>query len=163
MKTRRAEPRDAAAIAEIYNEGIEDRVATFETESRSRADILMWFEDRHSRVVVVDEDDCVIAFASTGDYKARPCYDGIGEFSVYVKRSARARGIGKTAMEALIDAAREDGFWKLISRIFPENEASLKLMKRLGFREVGVYKNHGKLDGVWKDCIIVEYLIDENL
>ena len=163
MKTRRARAEDATAIAEIYNQGIEDRVATFETESRTPEEISKWFESRHSYVVVQDDNDEILAFANTSDYKSRPCYDGIGEVSVYVKRGVRARGIGVTASHALIDAARDDGFWKLVSRIFPENTPSLKLVAKIGFREVGVYKNHGKLDGEWKDCVIVEYLIEENL
>jgi phosphinothricin acetyltransferase len=163
MKARPATPADAAAIARIYNEGIEDRVATFETRLRTPDDILRWFDGIHPIVVVEAEDGQVIAFASTSTYRPRECYAGIAEFSVYVAREARGRGAGKLAMTALIEAAERAGFWKLVSRVFPENMASRALLKSLGFREVGVYEKHGKLDGVWRDVVIVERLIPSNL
>jgi phosphinothricin acetyltransferase len=161
MNTRLATPDDTEAIARIYNQGIEDRLATFETRSRTRADVLQWF-DRRYPVVVVAEAGRVIAFASTSTYRPRECYAGIAEFSVYVDREARGRGAGRLAMEALIAAASEAGFWKLVSRVFVENAPSRALLKRLGFREVGVYAKHGQLDGVWRDVVIVEYLIEAN-
>lgn len=163
MKARPATPADAAAIARIYNEGIEDRVATFETRLRTPEDILRWFDGIHPIVVVEAEDGQVIGFASTSTYRPRECYAGIAEFSVYVAREARGRGAGKLAMTALIEAAERAGFWKLVSRVFPENMASRALLKSLGFREVGVYEKHGKLDGVWRDVVIVERLIPSNL
>ena len=151
---------DTAAMAAIYNEGIEDRVATFETHPRTAADIQAWFDGRHP-LVVVEHGGAVVAFAST--YRPRDCYAGIAEFSVYVARSARGHGLGRVAMLALIAAAEAAGFWKLASRIFVENAASRALMLSLGFREVGVYEKHGQLDGVWRDVVIVERLIESNL
>jgi len=162
MRSRRAQPDDAAAIAAIYNDGIEDRVATFEVSPRTAADIVAWF-DASRPVVVVEDDRAVIAFASISAYRLRPCYSGIGEFSVYVARAERGKGSGRLAMKALIDEARGSGYWKLVSRIFPENETSLGLLRRMGFREVGLYEKHGKLDGVWRDVVIMELLIPENL
>lgn len=158
LTSRTATPADAAAIARIYNEGIEDRIATFETRPRSAADIELWFDGSHP-VVVVESEGEVVAFASTSSYRPRDCYAGIAEFSVYVSRAARRLGAGRAAMEALIDAARAAGFWKLVSRIFPENTASRGLVQRLGFREVGVYEKHGQLDGEWRDVVIVERLL----
>lgn len=163
MKARPATPADAPAIARIYNEGIEDRVATFETRLRTPEDILGWFDGVHPIVVVEDDSGNVIAFASTSTYRPRECYAGIAEFSVYVAREARGRGAGRLAMEALIEAAERAGFWKLVSRVFPENAPSRALLRSLGFREVGVYEKHGKLDGVWRDVVIVERLIPANL
>ncbi len=163
MRTRPATPADAAAIARIYNQGIEDRVATFETRLRTPEDILGWFDGVHPIVVVEDDDGRVIAFASTSTYRPRECYAGIAEFSVYVAREARGRGAGRAAMQALIKAAERAGFWKLVSRVFPENAASRALLRSVGFREVGVYEKHGKLDGVWRDVVIVERLIPANL
>ena len=160
LSTRLATPSDAAAIAEIYNDGIDDRVATFETRHRTPADIAAWFDGIHP-VVVVEWDGRIVGFASTSIYRPRDCYAGIAEYSVYVGRSARGRGVGRAAMLALFDAAREAGYWKLISRIFPENASSLRLMRSLGFREVGTYIRHGKLDGEWRDVVIVEKLLDE--
>lgn len=153
---------DTAAMAAIYNEGIEDRVATFETHPRTAVDIQAWFDGRHP-LVVVEHGGAVVAFASTSTYRPRDCYAGIAEFSVYVARSARGHGLGRVAMLALIAAAEAAGFWKLASRIFVENAASRALMLSLGFREVGVYEKHGQLDGVWRDVVIVERLIESNL
>jgi phosphinothricin acetyltransferase len=155
---RAARVEDAADIAAIYNEGIADRIATFETEPRSAEQIAGWF-DGHHQIVVVERDGTVIAFASSSSYRGRDCYVGIAEFSVYVARRQRGTGAGRVAMVALIDAATVAGFWKLISRIFPENAASLALMARMGFRVVGTYQRHGKLDGEWRDCVIVERLL----
>ena len=162
MQVRSAAPNDALAIAKIYNQGIEDRVATFETNSRSAEDILAWFDDVHP-IVVVKKDSEIIAFASSSAYSARECYAGIAECSVYVKRDMRHHGAGRIALEALIRAAEEAGFWKLVSRVFIENKASRKLIGSLGFREVGMYEKHAKLDGMWRDVIIVERLIRSNL
>ncbi len=150
---------DSEAIARIYNDGIYDRIATFETRRRTAGDIAAWFDGRYP-VVVVTRDDEVIAFAATSSYRPRECYAGIAEYSVYVAREARGQGAGRAALTGLIDAAREAGFWKLVSRIFPENLASLRLAERVGFRRVGVYERHAKLDGEWKDVVIVECLID---
>jgi L-amino acid N-acyltransferase YncA len=150
---------DAAAIAAIYNEGIADRIATFETEPRSAEQIAIWFDKRHPIVVVEGGDGGVLAFASSSPYRDRACYAGIAEFSVYVARRHRGTGAGRVALTALIDAATQAGFWKLVSRVFPENTASLALMARIGFRQVGVYQRHGQLDGQWRDCVIVERLL----
>jgi L-amino acid N-acyltransferase YncA len=162
MRARTATRDDAAAIARIYNEGIEDRIATFETRSRSAQDVAAWFDGVHP-IVVIEEDGTIVAFASTSSYRPRECYAGIAEFSVYVARGARGRGAGRAAMTALIDAAGRAGFWKLVSRVFTENTGSLALLRGVGFREVGTYEKHAQLDGVWKDVVIVERLIPENL
>ena len=104
-----------------------------------------------------------MAFAATFTYRPRDCYAGIAEFSVYVDREARGRGAGRMAMEALIKAAEGAGSWKLLSRVFVENAASRALLRSVGFREVGIYEKHGRLDGVWRDVVIVERLIPANL
>jgi len=158
MNARSATPADAAAIARIYNEGIEERIATFETRPRTAADIEKWFDGLHPIVVIEDEGE-IIAFASTSTYRPRECYAGIGEFSVYAARSARGRGAGRAAMVALMDAAREAGLWKLLSRVFVENAPSRALLRSVGFREVGIYQRHAQLDGVWRDVVIVERLL----
>ena len=153
---------DAAAIAEIYNQGLEDRLGTFETTLRSRDDIAGWFNDGHPMIVVTDASVQVAAFAATFPYADRCVYSGIAEFSVYVRRDRRGLGLGRLAMTALIEASTKAGFWKLLSRVFPENTASLALLKSVGFREVGVHEKHGRLDGVWRDVIAVELLIPAN-
>jgi phosphinothricin acetyltransferase len=158
MTSRPATPDDAEAMARIYNEGIEDRVATFETRLRSSEDIRNWFDGVHP-IVVVEDIGAVVAFAATSQYRPRECYAGIAETSVYVARAYRRRGAGRMALEALIQAAQQAGFWKLLSRVFPENVASRGLIRELGFREVGTYQKHGKLDEQWRDVVIVERLI----
>lgn len=163
LKARPARPVDAAAVARIYTQGIEDRIATFETEPRTPADIAPWFASAYAFVVVEAGHGEVVAYAVAHPYADRCCYRGIGEFSVYVAREARGQGAGAVAMGALIEAAEQAGLWKLLSRVFPENRASLALMARMGFKEIGVHEKHGKLDGVWMDTVIVERLIPANL
>jgi phosphinothricin acetyltransferase len=163
LTARAARLADAGAITEIYNQGIADRLATFETELRTVPDIEAWFESAYAIVAVTDAADEVVGYAVAHPYADRCCYRGIGEFSVYVRRDARGQGVGQVAMAALLDAARDQGLWKLLSRVFPENRASLGLMARMGFREIGVHEKHGKLDGVWRDTVIVEQLILENI
>jgi L-amino acid N-acyltransferase YncA len=162
MITRPAVAADAAAIARIYNEGIEDRIATFETRPRTQFDIARWLDEGFPLIVVANEAGDVLGWASAQPYRpGRDAYAGVAEFSVYVAREARGRGVGRLAMEGLIAECVERGIWKLLSRIFPENAASLALCRATGFREVGVYRRHGRLDGTWRDCVIVERLIGE--
>jgi L-amino acid N-acyltransferase YncA len=161
---RLASVSDAPVIAAIYNQGIAGRGATFETTPRSPADIEAWF-DHADRLptLVAEQAGAVIGWANLSSYRPRACYAGIAEFSIYVDAQARGHGCGRRLLEALVAAARERGYWKLVSRIFPFNTASLALCRRCGFREVGVYEKHGRLDGQWLDVVIVERLIPENL
>ncbi len=160
--TRLATPADAAAIAVIYNQGIADRIATFETRLRTAEEVAQWFSDRFPIVVTLVNDQ-IVAFAATFPYRPRPCYAGIAEFSVYVEREWRGRGIGRLTMLALIEAATRAGFWKLLSRVFVENTASRAMLASVGFREVGIYEKHARLDGRWRDVVIVERFIPEQL
>jgi L-amino acid N-acyltransferase YncA len=160
--SRAASEEDAEAIARIYNEGIEERIATFETSLRTAREIREWFDGRHP-VVVVEEEGAVISFATTSAYSPRGCYSGVAEFSVYTAGEARGRGAGRLAMETLMEAAEEAGFWKLVSRVFVENTSSRKLLVSLDFREVGVHEKHARLDGIWRDVVVVERLLSANL
>jgi L-amino acid N-acyltransferase YncA len=135
MTSRTATLEDAAAIARIYNPGIEDRSATFETPPRSAEDIRVWFDAAHP-IVVVGEESELVAFAATSSYRPRECYAGIADTSVCVTRAFRRRGAGSFALLALIQAAQQAGSWKLLPRIFPDNVASRGLVRELGFREV---------------------------
>jgi L-amino acid N-acyltransferase YncA len=162
LEVRDATPADAAEIAQIYNQGIEDRIATFETSPRTPEQIAEWFEVGLPIVVVTDNGE-VVGWAATFSYADRCCYAGVGEFSVYVRRDQRGKRVGEVAMRALLAAAEAKGLWKLLSRVFPENQASLKLLDRIGFKRIGLHEKHGKLDGVWRDCVIVEKLIPANV
>jgi L-amino acid N-acyltransferase YncA len=156
---------DARSIAEIYNQGIEDRVATFETKLRSAEDQQAWLRSNAGRypAVVAHFDGEIIGWAGAGPYRHRECYQGIGEFSMYVRRDWRGRGVGDLLVAGLISEAERLGLWKLLSRIFPFNEASRALCRKHGFREVGVYEKHARLDGEWLDVVIVERLISSKL
>ncbi len=177
---RPAAVADAQRIAEIYNQGIAERGATFETTPRTAADMARKVaaaaaqQDAGARPqqqpppqqpqpwLVVEHDGAVAGWAAISAYSPRPCYAGIGEFSIYLDRAARGRGLGRSLLEALIAEAARLGYWKLLSRIFPFNTASLALCRACGFREVGTYEKHGRLDGRWLDVVIVERLIPEN-
>lgn len=169
MAVRTAEPDDAAAIAEIYNQGIRGRQATFETEERTADERRAWLAahgPQHPCLVAMAPDgtgERVVGWASTSAYRSRECYRGIAEFSIYVHADWRGQRVGKALLEALILAAESAGLWKLVSRIFPENAASRALCANAGFREVGVYEKHAQLDGVWRDVVIVERLLPANL
>lgn len=160
---------DAAAIAEIYNQGIRQRIATFETRERTAEERAAWLaahDARHPCLVAVVRDargGRIVGWISADTYRPRDCYRGIAEFSVYVHENARGQGIGATLMAAFIPAAEQAGLWKLVSRIFVENTASRVLCARFGFREVGIYEKHAALDGVWRDVVIVERLLPANL
>lgn len=161
MKARPATRRDADSIVRIYNEGIEERIATFETRPRTAEEIQAWFDGTHPIVVV--EEGAVISFANSSAYSTRECYSGVAEFSVYTASEARGRGAGTLAMKALMEAAEEAGFWKLVSRVFVENTPSRELLLSLGFRDVGIHEKHARLDGIWRDVVVVERLIQANL
>ena len=158
LRARLASMADAEIIADIYNQGIEERIATFETEPRSAREVAAQLTEKGDRypTVVVERHGRVIAWAGAVPYRARPAYAGVAEHSVYVGRDARGIGAGQAALDALAREYEARGFWKLVSRIFPENTASLALHERAGFRTVGVYRRHGRLDGQWRDCVIVE-------
>lgn len=161
---RLATVEDALAIARIYNQGIQERVATFEDEPRSTAEVAALLDAKGDRypTVVVERDGVVLAWAWASAYSTRGCYAGIAEHSVYVERSARGQGLGAVALNALIETYEKRGYWKLVSRIFPENKASLSLHERCGFRVVGTHKRHAKLDGVWRDTVMVERVIEQD-
>lgn len=151
---------DAARIAAIYNDGIADRTATFEIEPRTAGEVMGWLLDRHP-VLVAERDGEVAGFARLSDHTDRCVYEGVGEHAVYVAREARGRGIGRALLEALAEEADRRGYYKLTSRIFAENAASRAAHLAAGFTEVGLQRRHGRLEGEWKDCVLVERLIGE--
>jgi L-amino acid N-acyltransferase YncA len=164
MQIRLAEPNDAPLIAAIYNQGIEERSFTFETTPRIPEDVIdrLQHADRYPLLVVIDESNQVVGWAGLSEYKARACYNGVADFSIYMRRDARGRGLGKLLLEALLKEAEALGFWKVLSRIFASNHASLALCEASGFRQVGIYQRHACLDDLWVDLVIVEVLLPAN-
>jgi len=168
VHVRHATPDDAAAIAEIYNQGIRARIATFETEERTPDERRAWIaahDERYPVVVATIEGgkvERVVGWAAASPYSSRACYAGVAEFSIYIHENERGKGVGSVLIEAFIAASERAGLWKLTSRIFPENVASRTLCKKAGFEEIGVHRKHAQLDGVWKDNVIVERLIPAN-
>ena len=158
---RRALPNDLAAIAAIYNAGIRARTATFETRERTPEELASRGTSSRHPVLVAERDGRVVGWIAASSYRERECYAGIAEFSVYVDPAEQGRRVGDALMRAFIPALEAEGVWKVLSRIFPENLASRALCRRHGFREVGVYEKHAKLDGVWRDVVIVERLLGE--
>lgn len=150
LLARQARVSEAPAIAGIYNEEIEDRLATFETEPRSADQIARWFDTGRPILVAENPDGMVIAFAAGSAYRDRPCYAGIAEFSVYVRHDWRSRGAGQVALAALVEAAGATGLWNLVSRVFPENTAERAAAPH-ELPRGRVYQRHGQIDGVWRD------------
>jgi L-amino acid N-acyltransferase YncA len=150
---RGLEERDWPAVRAIFEEGIATREATFETEVPSWED---WDGAHLSLRLVTEEDGAIVGWAALSPYSARECYRGVAESSVYVAERARGRGIGRALMERLVRDSEEAGFWTLQAGVFPENEESLALHRRCGFRVVGVRERIGRLDGEWRDVVLLE-------
>lgn len=158
---RLAATGDAAAIARIYNQGIEDRVATLETEPRTPEDRRAWLGGRGPRhpVLVAEQDGQVVAWASLNSFNPRPAYDHVADFSVYVERSRRVAGIGWLLLERLIAEARELRYHKLVLAALAHNAAGTALYEKAGFTRVGIFRDQGRLDGRWVDVLVMEKLL----
>jgi L-amino acid N-acyltransferase YncA len=152
---------DAAAIARIYNAGIAGRQATFETRPRTADEVADWIGPDAPPLLVAEQDGEVVGFARVTAYSDREVYAGVGEYGIYVDAAAQGGGIGRRLVEALADAAEAAGYHKLTAKLFTSNEASLALARRCGFREVGIHQNHARLDGEWRDVLVVERLLGE--
>ena len=157
-KIRLATAADGDAVAAIYNEGIEDRLATFETRARGADEVREWLADGLP-FLVAEASGEVVGWARVAPYSDRCVYEGVGEHGVYVDSRARGRGVGRRLLETLAAEAERRGMYKLTSRVFTTNAASLAAHRAAGFEEIGVQRRHGKLDGEWKDCVLVERLL----
>jgi phosphinothricin acetyltransferase len=162
MHIRQARPEDAAAIAEVYNQGIEDRVATLETQVRTPEERAAWLAargPRHPVLVAVDDHGQVVGWGSLNQFNPRAAYDQVADFSVYVAREHRGRGVGDALLSALEERAREVGYHKLVLAAFAFNTAGMRLYQRHGFQMVGTYHEQGRLDGRWVDVTVMEKIL----
>lgn len=160
---RPATAADAPALARVYNQGIADRLATLETEERTAEERRAWLAARGPRhpVLVAERDEAVVGWGSLNPFSPRPAYRFVADFSVYVERAARGTGVGGALLAALVADARRLGYHKLVLAAFPFNPAGVRLYRRFGFREVGVYREQGVLDGRWVDTVVMELLLDD--
>jgi L-amino acid N-acyltransferase YncA len=164
IRIRTAVLGDVPAITRIYNEGIRDRLATLETEARTPEERGAWLEARDEQhpVLVAERTGSIAGWGSLNVFNPRPAYRFVADFSVYVAAEARGTGVGSALMGALIERARTLHYHKLVLAAFPFNEAGMRLYRRFGFREVGIYREQGLLDDRWVDVIIMERLLEES-
>jgi L-amino acid N-acyltransferase YncA len=160
-RIRLATAADAEAVCRIYNQGIEDRVATLETELRGPDERRQWLATRSPRhpVIVAETNGQIVGWGSLNVYNAREAYRFVADFSIYVERAFRGKGVGRVLLEKLIELARQHGFHKMVLSAFPTNTGGMALYEKLGFRTVGIYREQGMLDGKWVDTIIMEKLL----
>jgi phosphinothricin acetyltransferase len=161
LAIRPARLDDAAAICDIYNQGIEDGDATLETRLRSAEEQRAWLvsrDDRHP-VFVAQREGSVVGWGSLNAFNPRAAYDYVSEFSVYVARASRGAGVGRALLESLVVVAREIGYHKMVLAAFDWNLSGIALYKRMGFRHVGVYREQGLLNGRWVDTVVMEKLL----
>ena len=165
LKIRPARIDDAKEIARIYNQGVQDRAATFENAFVTPEERYLWLAARLDKfpVLVAEVKHTLMGWSALNPYSPRHCYDGIAELSIYIERSLRGHGVAQELMKAMQSVAREKGFYKIIGRIMAVNEGARKLCQLTGWKEVGVHEKHGKLGGEWHDLVLVEFLIPDNL
>ena len=152
---------DLDAVRRIYNQGITDR-QTLEAREKSAPEIAAWFgshDDRHT-VLIADRDGTTVGWASLNRYSPREAHAGIADLSIYVDRSARRQGVGTILIGAIEAFARRAGFDKIVLMTFPFNHAGRSLFGRSGFRLIGSYQNHGRLDGRLVDTVAMEKLLE---
>jgi phosphinothricin acetyltransferase len=165
LKIRPARAEDAKEIARIFNQGVQDRAATFENAFVTPEERYLWLVARPDRypVLVAEVKHTMMGWAALTPYSPRRCFDGVAELSLYIDRNLRGHGVGQELMKAMQKLAREKGYYKLIGRVMADNEPARKLCQLMGWREVGVYEKHGKLGNEWHDLVLMEHLIPENM
>ncbi len=161
LAVRRASADDLDAIRRIYNEGIEDRVATLDVEPKTPGDIDAWWREHDGAyaALVATESGSVVGWAALNRFSQRCAHAAIADLSVYVARSHRGRGVGSELLRRLEDEARAGGFRKIVLHALDSNEHGKRLYRRRGFREVGVYEQHGIIGGGFADVVAMEKLL----
>ena len=158
---RKATEQDIESIRVIYNQGIEDRIATWETTIKDMAYMKDWFENHGGRytVIVAEYEGLVIGWGSLNPYNIRCTYEGVDDVSLYIFRGFRGKGIGTKILTKLERFAKENAFHKIVLSAFSFNSLGQYLYRKKGYREVGVFKEHGILDGKFVDVIVMEKLL----
>ena len=154
LMIRHMAPADWQDVKSIYEEGIKTKNATFETQAPTYE---KWMDAAHPNChLIAEEKGRVLAWAKVLYTSARPVYSGVGEVSIYVHPDAKGRGVGGKLLRELIAVSERQGFWTLKAVIFPENIASIRLHEKCGFRVLGIHEKMGKMDGVWRDNVVME-------
>ena len=158
---RPAAAADAEAICTIHNQGITDRLATLDTALGTTAERRSWIADRDERhpVIVADVNATVVGWASLNRFNPREAYDHVADFSVYVERNWRGKGVGRRLLDRLVGIARGFGYHKMVLAALNHNAAGVALYTSAGFTRVGVYREQGQLDGRWVDVLLMEKLL----
>ena len=159
---RAATAADVEAICAIHNQGIADRIATLDMPLRTPADTHAWLAERSPRhpVIVAELDGAVVGWGSLNRFNPRAVYDFVADFSVYIERTWRGKGIGGQLLDRLVDLARTHGYHKMVLAALALNSAGVALYTSAGFTRVGIYREHGQLDGKWVDVVIMEKLLE---
>lgn len=157
-KIRPAETKDIEVILLIYNQGIEDKIATLEEEQKDFEYMRTWFDNHVGRfsVLIAEKDDEVVGWVSLSPYSSRCAYAGVAELSIYIRRDQRGKGVGTFLIKEIEQVAIQNSFDKIVLFTFPFNLLGQGLYKKNGYREVGVFKNQGKLNGKFVDVMIME-------
>ena len=154
MLLRGLRPDDWPEVGRIFEEGIRTGNATFETE------VLSWeaWDAAHlpAHRLVAERDGRVVGWIALAPVSPRKCYAGVAEVSTYVAEDARGEGVGRELLAALIESSERGGIWTLETGVFPENEPSLRLLQRFGFRVVGTRERIGRMYGMWRDVTFLE-------
>lgn len=153
MTIRDLRPEDWPEVRAIYAEGIRDGDATFETEIPSWE---RWDSAHAGPRLVAELVGSLAGWAAISPVSDRCCYEGVGEVSVYVAETSRGSGLGRALLSRLVERSEQAGYWTLSAGVFPENEASIRLHKSCGFREVGLRERLGELRGIWRDVVLLE-------
>jgi phosphinothricin acetyltransferase len=153
VSVRELRSDDWPAVRAIYEDGIRGGDATFETEPPSWEN---WDAAHPELRLVAERDGEVVGWAALSPSSARHCYRGVGDVSVYVAADARGAGLGRMLLERLVELSEQADYWTLTAGVFPENEASLRLHRACGFREVGTRERLGESGGIWRDVVLLE-------
>jgi L-amino acid N-acyltransferase YncA len=164
LMIRQAVEKDIESILLIYNQGIEDRIATLETETKDYKYMKNWFESHSGRyrVIVAEAEGQIVGWASLNPYNNRCAYLGVADLSIYISRESRGRGVGGKLLKAIETVAKENDFHKIVLFTFPFNQLGQGLYRKQGYREVGVFKNQGLLDSQYVDVMAMEKLLTES-